>query len=151
LLFKTQRFANHWFETGAPIFLINLIHQGNYDIAEFDELRVSELAFSTYDLQRLAIVPLLAQTGYLTIKGYEKETQFFTLSYPNYEVQNAFLVYLLDAFSYTEQGLSESYIRSCPVKGMSFFKRRCFIICSISAYSTTTADRDKKRRIQWLN
>lgn len=111
LLFKTQRFANHWFETGTPTFLINLIYRGNYDIAQFDQLEVSELAFSTYDLQRLAIVPLLVQSGYLTIKAYDKTIQFYTLSYPNYEVQNAFMVYLLDAFSNTEQGLSESYIQ----------------------------------------
>ncbi|MEZ4707714.1 MAG: ATP-binding protein [Caldilineaceae bacterium] len=112
LLFKTRRFSNYWFETGTPSFLVNMIHKGNYDVANFADLHVSELAFATYDINRLAIIPLLFQTGYLTIKAYDDATRFYTLSYPNYEVENAFLVYLLDAFSYTEQGLSESYLRN---------------------------------------
>lgn len=111
LLFQNQRFSNYWFETGTPTFLINLIHKGDYDIADFEDLYVNEMAFSTYELKRLAIIPLMFQTGYLTIKDYDSETLFYTLSYPNYEVENAFLVYLLDAFSNVEQGLSASYLQ----------------------------------------
>lgn len=111
LLFQSKRFTSHWFETATPTFLINLIHQGDYDVAEFEDLLVREFAFATYDIKRLAIIPLLFQTGYLTIKDYEKETQFYTLSYPNYEVKHAFLIYLLDAFSYVEQGLSAGHLR----------------------------------------
>ena len=37
-LFEEQRFANHWFETGTPTFLINLIHQNNYDVRQLDHL-----------------------------------------------------------------------------------------------------------------
>jgi len=110
LLFKTQRFANYWFETGTPTFLIEMIHQNNYDVESLHNLRVSEMAFSTYDIKQLELIPLLVQTGYLTIKDYDDETQIYTLSYPNYEVENAFLVYLLDAFSSIEQGLSESHL-----------------------------------------
>lgn len=110
LLFKTQRFANHWFETGTPNFLVHLLRHGNPDIERFEELQVAETAFSIYDIRRLAIVPLLFQTGYLTIKGYDKESQLFTLSYPNYEVRNAFLANVLDTFSNLEPGFSTSYL-----------------------------------------
>lgn len=110
LLFKTQRFANHWFETGTPNFLVHLLRHGNPDIERFEELQVAETAFSIYDIRRLAIVPLLFQTGYLTIKGYDKESQLFTLSYPNYEVRNAFLGNVLDTFSNLEPGFSTSYL-----------------------------------------
>lgn len=110
LLFKTQRFANHWFETGTPNFLVRLLRNSNPDVERYEELQVVESAFSIYDLQRLAIVPLLFQTGYLTIKGYDKERQLFTLSYPNYEVRNAFLSNVLDSFSNLEQGFSVSYL-----------------------------------------
>ncbi|MEM7132192.1 MAG: AAA family ATPase [Chloroflexota bacterium] len=111
LLFENQRFSNYWFETGTPTFLIDLIHQGDYDVVDFDDLYVSEMAFSTYEIKRLAIIPLMFQTGYLTIKDYDSESLFYTLSYPNYEVENAFLVYLLDAFSNVEQGLSATYLQ----------------------------------------
>jgi len=110
LLFQGKRFTNYWFETATPTFLINLIHQNNYDVESLHNIQVSEMAFSTYHIKQLEIIPLMVQAGYLTIKEYDEATQIYTLSYPNYEVENAFLVYLLDAFSYTQQGLSESHL-----------------------------------------
>lgn len=110
LLFAAQQFSNYWFESGTPTFLINLLHQQRFDVQALDHLEVGELAFSTYDIERLAIIPLLFQTGYLTIKGYDAESRRYTLSYPNYEVENAFITYLLDAFSYQQQALSEANV-----------------------------------------
>jgi PD-(D/E)XK nuclease superfamily/Predicted AAA-ATPase len=109
-LFNKQRFANYWFETGTPTFLVKLIREQNYDIHQLDELEVSELGFSTYELENLALIPLLFQTGYMTIQSYDRLRQLYKLYYPNYEVENAFLVYLLHEFSATPHGLSESYL-----------------------------------------
>ena len=52
-------FSNYWFESGTPTFLIKRLHQDNFDVRELDHLEVGELAFSTYDIDRLAIIPLL--------------------------------------------------------------------------------------------
>ena len=109
-LFDAQQFSNYWFESGTPTFLIKLLHQKNYDVQQLENLQLGELAFSTYDIERLAILPLLFQTGYLTIKGYNPEGRRYELYYPNEEVENAFLTYLLDAFSYQEQALSEANV-----------------------------------------
>lgn len=94
-LLKKQRFANYWFETGTPTFLVRLIRERNYDITQLEQLELRETAFSTYDLENLAVTPLLVQTGYLTIKDYDPETRKYTLAYPNYEVEDAFSVHLL--------------------------------------------------------
>jgi len=110
LLFYHQCFSNFWFESGTPTFLIKLLRDNNYDVEEVQNLELDEIAFSTYELERLAIVPLLFQTGYLTIKSYDPETRFYKLYYPNFEVENAFLVYLLDSFSNIQQGLSLSHL-----------------------------------------
>ena len=109
-LFDKLRFHNYWFDSGTPTFLVKLIQQRNYALADLNNLVVGELAFSTYDIERLSIIPLLFQTGYLTIKEYLPATRQYRLHYPNYEVENSFLVHLLDAFSNTEQGLSESHL-----------------------------------------
>jgi len=109
-LFDAQRFSNYWFESGTPGFLIKLLHKRSYDVQQLENLKVSELSFSTYDVERLDITPLLFQTGYLTIKGYEPESQRYDLYYPNHEVENSFLGYLLDAFSYQEQAMSEAHL-----------------------------------------
>jgi hypothetical protein len=110
LCLKQQRFANFWFETGTPTFLINLIKQEQYDIRELDNLHVLELGFSTYELDKLPVVPLLFQTGYLTMKAYEPTRSLYTLGYPNAEVEQAFITFLLASFSNVEKALSDSYL-----------------------------------------
>ena len=109
-LFYHQRFANYWFETGTPTFLTKLIREQNYDVSHLEQLELRELAFSTYDLEKLDIIPLLFQTGYLTIKAYEPQSRKYTLSYPNAEVEDAFLVHILGTFSELGHGLSEAYL-----------------------------------------
>ncbi len=86
-LFYHQRFANYWFETGTPTFLVKLVKDQQYDITQLNHLELREVAFSTYDLENLAVTPLLYQTGYLTIKAYDPKTRKYTLAYPNYEVE----------------------------------------------------------------
>ena len=99
---KNQHFGNYWFETGTPTFLLHLLKTRGYDLQQLETLQVPELAFSTYEIESLEIVPLLFQTGYLTIKAYEDRFQTYTLSYPNYEVKRAFMTYLLGAYSEVE-------------------------------------------------
>jgi len=110
LLFFHQRFSNYWFETGTPTFLIKLLKEQGYELEQLQSLRLSELAFSTYELEQLAIAPLLFQTGYLTIKEYDHTRRLYTLSYPNQEVENAFLAYLLGAFSERDRSLNDDYL-----------------------------------------
>lgn len=109
-LFSKQRFANYWFETGTPTFLIKLLKEQQYAVDQLDDLRLRELAFSTYEIDTLSIVPLLFQTGYLTIKDYEPVRRVYTLSYPNSEVEDAFVTYLLGAFNERDRGLNETYL-----------------------------------------
>lgn len=113
VLFNKGQFSNYWFETGTPTFLIKLIKSRNYDIQPFDQLEVPELTFSTFEIESLELVPLLFQTGYLTIKGFrvDKFGEMYTLSYPNYEVKNSFLSRLLSAYDEIEVALSESHVR----------------------------------------
>ncbi len=112
-LLNQQRFANYWFETGTPTFLIKLIKSQQYNIEPFEHLEVPELTFSTYEIESLALVPLLFQTGYLTIKGFRRDQfgEIYTLSYPNYEVKHAFLSYLLSAYDEIEVALSDGHLR----------------------------------------
>ncbi len=112
-LFYNQRFANYWFETGTPAFLTKLIKERDFNIEPLAALKVPELTFSTYELERLELVPLLFQTGYLTIKDHQRDDygHLYTLSYPNEEVRSAFFTYLLRAYNDVEIALSESYLR----------------------------------------
>lgn len=78
--------------------MLKLLKTRGYDLQQLEMLEVPELAFSTYEIESLEIVPLLFQAGYLTIKGYDDQFQTYTLSYPNFEVQRAFMTYLLNSY-----------------------------------------------------
>ena len=113
LLFDNARFSNYWFESGTPSFLIKLMEKKGFDIKKMKNLEVREENFSTYEIEDLLLVPLLFQTGYLTIKGYDNEFMTYSLGYPNFEVENSFQYALLRSYSYTEtNGYLVSLIRA---------------------------------------
>jgi hypothetical protein len=108
LLFDQKEFKNHWFETGTPTFLIELAKKKNFEVGSLP-IEISEIGFSTYDIEQMQVLPLLFQTGYLTVKNYDKESMMYTLDYPNFEVKNAFLNQLTVAWTNKES--PESYIQ----------------------------------------
>lgn len=97
--FDTQKFMNYWFETGTPIFLVDLLRDKPVD---FGDLKVPDTAFSTYDPAHLEPLPLLVQTGYLTIKSSDGVlgAATFLLGYPNREIESSFSYWLTKDFSH---------------------------------------------------
>ena len=96
-------FRNFWFETGTPTFLLKLMQENQ--LYEIDNLEVSELAFAAYDIEKLQILPILFQTGYLTIKS-KADFGLYRLGYPNQEVQSSMLMYLIGELSHAEPALT---------------------------------------------
>ncbi len=92
-------FDNYWFSTGTPSFLIKLLQNGDYDLREFSkgELWASDLAAK--ESLKQEPIAMFYQTGYLTIKGYDKELGMFHLGFPNREVEQSFLKFLLPRFT----------------------------------------------------
>jgi hypothetical protein len=109
-LLKQCKFKNYWFDTATPAFLVNLIKEKKYPIPDIETLEIHEDSFSTYDLEQLRLEPLLLQTGYLTIRGYDGV--LYRLGYPNQEVKNSFLGHLYNTVVAIEDiGLREQYRR----------------------------------------
>ncbi len=95
------KFKNFWFETGTPSFLLKLAKKQQFDFEKELSQPVSELAFASYEIDKLETLPLLFQTGYLTIKNTTQimeRTRYF-LDFPNKEVEAAFEAYLLNEYS----------------------------------------------------
>jgi hypothetical protein len=94
-------FKNYWFETGTPSFLLKLAKKQQFDFEKELSQPVSELVFASYEIDKLETLPLLFQTGYLTIKNTTQimeRTRYF-LDFPNKEVEAAFEAYLLNEYS----------------------------------------------------
>ncbi len=97
LKFLTHRdFENYWFETGTPLFLIQMMHENfTYNV---EDLEVDASVLRNFNLEALDEITLLFQTGYLTIKA--KDDGIYTLTYPNQEVRDSMLQNLLRAYSH---------------------------------------------------
>jgi hypothetical protein len=103
--FRSRELKNYWFETGTPTFLINLARQR--DLYDFESVTVDSSALNAYDIERLQIIPLMFQTGYLTIKS--QEDGIYELDYPNLEVRMSYM-----------NILSKSYIQDDVLSGQSW-------------------------------
>jgi len=98
--FAKLDFAYYWFATGTPTFLAKTLRNQNYDIRKFeDDVLIEEPSIMDYRIENQNLIPLLYQTGYLTIKSYENN--LYILGFPNEEVKYGFLKELLPAFVLT--------------------------------------------------
>ncbi len=102
-LFSTNKFSDYWFQTGTPTFLVELLKKSNADLREIDGATLPASAFADYRAEPDRPLPVIYQSGYLTIKGYDPELRFYTLGYPNAEVRNGFLAYLLPDYTGQER------------------------------------------------
>lgn len=97
--FAQQTFSNWWFESGTPSFLIRQMEHFRTDITSLDRLEVPASAFDQPTENMQDALPLLYQTGYLTIKDYDPEIQSYTLSFPNQEVRVGYVEGLLPVYT----------------------------------------------------
>jgi hypothetical protein len=87
-------FSNTWFSTATPTFLINLIREKT--VFKYEEQWMSKLSLEKYDLDNLDLIPLMFQTGYLTVKQKDITNGDMLLDYPNREVRDGMYQFLLD-------------------------------------------------------
>ncbi|MBA3535579.1 MAG: AAA family ATPase [Tatlockia sp.] len=87
---KTKKRANYWFNSGTPSFLINLIKHQYSSLEDIKDIELSADSLGTFDIDNIPLIPLLFQTGYLTITGYDPITEKYQLNYPNVEVSESF-------------------------------------------------------------
>ena len=93
-------FGSYWYETGTPSFLIRKLRNTRFDIRSITgkTLYVDETTLKDYAGDTIDPVPLLFQTGYLTIAEYDARRKRYTLCFPNEEVKYGFLGSLLPAY-----------------------------------------------------
>lgn len=86
--FYKDNIGSYWFSTGTPIFLTKLMRNINFDYTSLEnEIEVGSRTLENYRLSATDPLPMLYQTGYITIKAYDKEYRSFTLGLPNDEVR----------------------------------------------------------------
>ena len=95
---KSREFGDYWYETGTPTFVIKALQRGQYDLADLSLTPVPASCLNGVNADDSDPVPVLYQSGYLTIKAYDKQTKEYTLGYPNQEVERGFMQGLANIF-----------------------------------------------------
>ena len=93
--FSDREFKDYWFETGTPTLLVNVMKKTSFDVTTLSD----NVVVTVDDLSGMQDIisnpiPLFYQTGYLTIKGYDREFKEYTLGFPNDEVKTGFLKFI---------------------------------------------------------
>jgi len=102
--FSSKELGSYWFETGTPTFLIQLLKQGHYNLYNLYHEQVSKDMLGDIDNVGGNPLPMLYQSGYLTLKGYDREFGTYTLGFPNREVAEGFNRHLLLGYAKVPSG-----------------------------------------------
>ncbi len=93
------RFRDYWFETGTPSFLVYQLKKTEYPLENMTTEELSTDTLNSIDIMDTNPLPLLYQSGYLTLKGYDPEFDTYVLGFPNREVEQGFIKYLLPFYT----------------------------------------------------
>ena len=104
------KFGDYWFETGTPSFLVQVLQNADYDLNDLQNEPVSADLINSVDSMARNPIPVIYQSGYLTIKGYDERFKRYNLGFPNEEVENGFIKYLLPLYTPVEEHKTEFYI-----------------------------------------
>ena len=99
LAFKRNEFKSYWFETGTPTYLVELLKKHNYDLHRMAHEETDTQVLNSIDSESINPIPVIYQSGYLTIKGYDEEFDIYRLGFPNREVEEGFVRFLLPYYA----------------------------------------------------
>ena len=128
-----KEYKNFWFSTGTPTFLIELLQEADFNVRDLEGVEATDEEFDAPTEQIQSPIPVLYQSGYLTIKGYDPDFQIYKLAYPNREVRKGFIENLLPTYVHRARENNTFYvvsfirdlrkgdIESCLERTRSFF------------------------------
>ena len=100
--FAKGRYGSYWFETGTPTYLVELLRKSDYDLEQMSrEETDSETLDSIFTGDNP--IPVIYQSGYLTIKKYDRRFGLYTLGFPNREVEEGFLRFLMPYYAKSDR------------------------------------------------
>ena len=110
--FAKGEFGSYWFETGTPTFLVQLLQRDKFYLPDLTEQQVTADFLDSIDSIDESPIPIIYQSGYLTIKDYDKEFQIYTLGFPNEEVEEGFTNFIMPYYMNTGSEGGPMFIRN---------------------------------------
>ncbi|WP_291530698.1 ATP-binding protein [Bacteroides sp. UBA939] len=100
--FASMEFDSYWFETGTPTYLVELLKKHRYNLERIMHEETSADVLNSIDSASTNPIPVIYQSGYLTIKGYDERFGIYSLGFPNREVEEGFVKFLLPFYANTD-------------------------------------------------
>lgn len=135
---KNSVIDQYWFETGTPTYLVELLKQHDYVLPDLENEEPDADTLNSIDIASSNPIPVIYQSGYLTIKGYDPDFELYHLGFPNKEVKQGFLKYLMPYYANTIQGKSgfeiSRFVRSLREGDIEGFMERLQSFLSACPY-----------------
>ena len=103
-------FKDYWFATGTPTYLVELLKKTDFKLDDFSNLEVSQEDLDSIHQADINPIPVLFQSGYLTIKEANEEFDLYVLDFPNEEVRQGFVKFLLPYYVYCKQSQQKTIV-----------------------------------------
>ena len=112
----SKALSDYWFSSGTPTYLIRLLNHNNEQISDLTGKYYDASEFIDYKADVERPLPMIYQSGYLTIKDYDSLTRSYLLDFPNNEVRQGFLSLLAGNYLKSSQDRPESWVRDAVRK-----------------------------------
>ena len=148
--FDENELKNYWFASGSPSYLIRLIERNNYRLDSIEGQTRKEDQLSDITDMSEDFVPLLYQSGYLTLKDYYEETNEYLLGFPNKEVDSSFWGALASRFFRGIDGNPAFNVRKC-LRDINEGRPEEFMLSMKSLFADTNSETEKDKEIHFQN
>ena len=110
--FYNMKLGGYWFKSGTPTYLVRLLNHFDENLDELVGKYYGVPQFDDYKADIEKPLPMIYQSGYLTIKDYDQDTESFLLDIPNNEVREGLLTILANAYLQTKEDSASWLITS---------------------------------------
>lgn len=97
--FDARALGSYWFATGTPTYLVELLKLHHYNLHEMAHEETTAEVLNSIDSTSTDPIPVIYQSGYLTIKDYDQRFGMYKLGFPNREVEEGFVKFLLPFYT----------------------------------------------------
>ena len=147
--FDKMKFGSYWFETGTPTYLVKLLKKHHYDLERMAHEETDSQVLDSIDSESTNPIPVIYQSGYLTIKGYDEEFGMYRLGFPNREVEEGFVRFLLPFYANVDKVESpfeiQKFVRE--VRSGDYDENVLFIVFKLVGFYTQVEYHTSKGRI----
>lgn len=112
---KFQNLGDYWFQSGTPTYLIRLLNHTQEDLDELTGRYYKTSEFVDYKADVEQLLPMIYQSGYLTIKDYDRDSGRYLLDFPNNEVKEGFVSLVASNYLMTRQSNVNAWIQDAQL------------------------------------